>query len=138
MGRLRMALAGVMLALAGCAGLASGPIDDASPRELALDLMLRYEAVQIVAEGVVTSPLLDGAPDIQRVIRAATRTATEAVLAYDDVTRGCARVDGEIVLVEGRRCEPVQARALLPVAVSAMSTLVDILNTYEADGGGAG
>ncbi len=135
MGWLRGLVGGLVLVLAGCVGLAGG---DASPRERALDLMLRYEAVLIVAEGVVTSPLLNEAPDTRRFVQAATRTTTDAVLAYDDVTRGCRRVDGEIVLAPGERCEPEQARALLPVAVSAMTTLVDILTTYEAVEEGSG
>ncbi len=129
MGWRRGMLGGLMLLLAGCAGLANG---DASPRERALDLMLRYEVVLIAAEGVVASPLLDEAPDTRRFIQGATRTTTDAVLAYDDVTRGCRRVGEEIILMPGDRCEPDEARALLPVAMSAMTTLVDILTTYGA------
>lgn len=118
-----------LLVLSGCGGL----VADATPRERSLDLMLRYEVVQVVAEGAVTSPLLASAPDARRVIQAATRTATDAVLAYDDVTRGCLRDGGEIVLAPGAACEPAQARALLPVAISAMTTLTNILNTYGVD-----
>ena len=124
-------LAGVAaLVLAGCAGL----VADATPRETALDLMLRYEVVQVVAEGAVTSPLLAEADGARRAIQAATRTATDAVLAYDDVTRGCVRDGGDVVLVPGVACEPDKARALLPVAVSAMTTLSEILTAYGVDG----
>ncbi len=121
-----------LLVLAGCAG---GIAADATPRETSLDLMLRYEVVQVVAEGAITSPLLAEADEARRVIQAATRTATDAVLAYDDATRGCQRDGEEIVLVPGLVCEPVKARTLLPVAVSAMTTLTNILNTYGVGDG---
>ena len=106
------------LALAACAS-------DLSPRETSLNLMTWYLPIQTTAETLVTSGLLDGKPDLKRSIQTASRTATDAVLAYDDATRGCLRdvQTGDIVLVEGFQCEPSKAKRLLPVAKAAATSL---------------
>lgn len=108
----------LLLPLGACVGLP----DDASPREKALALMSRYEAVQAAAEIAVTSPLLADRPAVKNGIKAATRVATTAVLAYDQAARGCLRQpDGSIGVVPGLRCDPEAARLIYPTATSALA-----------------
>ena len=103
--------------------------DDASPREMFLDLSARYEPIQVVAELAVTSSLLAEKPDVKGVIKTVSGTATAAVLRFDDVTRGCLRdEDGNIVAIEGRQCEPELARQAFPIALAAIVELTDQLN----------
>ena len=109
------------LVLAGCE-IFSGPPAEATPRERALDWLLRYQPLQVAAEQALDSPLLADKPGVRQAIGAATSAATAAVFAYDDATRGCRHdaTSGTILLVEGRECNVDKAKVLVPVIREAL------------------
>ena len=123
------AVAAFAAMLAACAGA------DLSPRERAYDYMAKYRVVQIVVETAVTSPLLAGQEDVKDALKASSSAATESVLQYDTLTRGCLRdpETREIILIEGKQCEPRQA---LVMAGSVSAGLNKLLLELQASGFG--
>lgn len=109
---------GLVFALAACAQ------GELSPREQALDLMTKYETVQVLAEIAVTSPALAEQQELKAAIKSATKVATNAVLAFDEAARACIRAaDGTLTSAPGRICQPETVRMLHSAAISALTTL---------------
>ena len=109
------------LGLSGCATGVS-----LSPREKVVDLVARYEVLQVVALEAVRSPNVRA--ETRRSIRQADAVATSALTQLAEVSRGCERDgQGRIILVEAAQCQPNQVRAIFPVAASAINTLQNAL-----------
>lgn len=109
------------LALMGCS-VFSGNV---TPRTQSMDLMMMYEPIQIGVEIAVGTEWVQNHPTVKASLQKSSSVATDAVLAFHRVTRGCVRDPdtGTIIIVEGLECEPDQAARLITVAIDAVSSL---------------